>query len=144
MPLGKDMGAWIKDFQNSKNEKFAGKTKEERTEMAKAAYMAKYGKKEVAEATDYMKRRKAMDDYSTSKKDKPKKPYNPTSSGKTDYMKRREKDKEELPETLKNILDKKLKEIAVTVDYDDPAKLTDQMVANCKEITKEYEKLHQK
>lgn len=47
---------------------------------------------EIGEATDYMKRRKAMDDYFVSKKDKPKKSYNPTPSGKTDYMKRREKD----------------------------------------------------
>jgi hypothetical protein len=44
------------------------------------------------EATDYMKRRKAMDDYTASKKDKPKKSYNPNPSGKTDYMKRRQKD----------------------------------------------------
>jgi hypothetical protein len=50
---------------------------------------------ETNEATDYMKRRKAMDDYYTSKKDKPKKSYNPNPSGKTDYMKRREKDIEE-------------------------------------------------
>ena len=47
---------------------------------------------EIQEATDYMKRRKAMDDYYVSKKDKPKKSSNPTPSGKTDYMKRREKD----------------------------------------------------
>ena len=93
MPLGKDMGAWIEDFQNSKNEKFAGKSKEERTKMAKAAYMAKYGKKKMDETSDYMKRRKATDDYSVSKEDKPKKPYNPTPSDKTtDYMKRRMKD----------------------------------------------------
>ena len=46
----------------------------------------------VNEASDYMKRRKAMDDYEVSKKDKPKKSYNPTPSGKTDYMKRREKE----------------------------------------------------
>lgn len=45
----------------------------------------------VTEATDYMKRRET-DDYAVSKKDKPKKPYNPTYSGKTDYMKRREKE----------------------------------------------------
>jgi hypothetical protein len=43
------------------------------------------------EATDYMKRRKAMDDYTSSKKDKPKKSDNPTHSGNTDYMKSREK-----------------------------------------------------
>jgi hypothetical protein len=47
---------------------------------------------EIDEATDYMKRRKAMDDYTASKKDKPKKSYNPNPSGKTDYMKRRQKD----------------------------------------------------
>jgi hypothetical protein len=47
--------------------------------------------------TDYMKRRKAMDDYATSKKDKPAKSYNPNPSGKTDYMKRRQKD---LTETI--------------------------------------------
>lgn len=50
---------------------------------------------DLDEATDYMKRRKAMDDYAVSKKDKPAKPYNPNPSGKTDYMKRREKDLEE-------------------------------------------------
>jgi len=48
--------------------------------------------KSVKEATDYMKRRKAMDDYAASKKDKPAKLYNPNPSGKTDYMKRRQKD----------------------------------------------------
>lgn len=52
MPLGKNMGDWIEDFQNSKNKKFDGKSKEERTKMAKAAYMAKYGKKEIAEARE--------------------------------------------------------------------------------------------
>ena len=41
--------------------------------------------------TDYMKRRKAQDDYTVNKKDKPAKSY-PKPSGKTDYMKRREKD----------------------------------------------------
>jgi hypothetical protein len=47
----------------------------------------------MKEATsDYMKRRKAQDDYVVSKKDKPAKSYNPTPSGKTDYMKRREKE----------------------------------------------------
>ncbi len=39
-----------------------------------------------------MKRRKAQDDYAVSKKDKPAKSYNPKPSGKTDYMKRREKE----------------------------------------------------
>jgi hypothetical protein len=51
----------------------------------------------VTEATDYMKRRKAQDDYAVNKKDKPKKSSNPNPSGKTDYMKRREK---ELAETI--------------------------------------------
>jgi hypothetical protein len=51
----------------------------------------------VTEATDYMKRRQAQDDYAVNKKDKPKKPNNPNPSGKTDYMKRREK---ELAETI--------------------------------------------
>jgi hypothetical protein len=51
----------------------------------------------VTEATDYMKRRQAQDDYAVNKKDKPKKPSNPNPSGKTDYMKRREK---ELAETI--------------------------------------------
>ena len=47
----------------------------------------------MKEATsDYMKRRKAQDDYVVSKKDKPAKLYNPIPSGKTDYMKRREKE----------------------------------------------------
>jgi hypothetical protein len=46
----------------------------------------------IYESTDYMKRRKAMDDYATNKKDAPKKPYK-AESGKTDYMKRREADK---------------------------------------------------
>jgi hypothetical protein len=53
--------------------------------------------KVVKEATDYMKRRKSEDDYATSKEDKPKKSNNPNPSGKTDYMKRRQK---ELTETI--------------------------------------------
>jgi hypothetical protein len=51
----------------------------------------------VTEATDYMKRRQAQDDYAVNKKDKPKKSSNLNPSGKTDYMKRREK---ELAETI--------------------------------------------
>jgi hypothetical protein len=47
---------------------------------------------DLDEATDYMKRRKAQDDYAVSKKDKPTKSYNPKPSGKTDYMKSREKE----------------------------------------------------
>jgi hypothetical protein len=44
--------------------------------------------------TDYMKRRKAQDDYATNKKDAPKKQSKmPASTGKTDYMKRREAEK---------------------------------------------------
>jgi hypothetical protein len=58
---------------------------------------------DLDEATDYMKRRKAMDDYAVSKKDKPSKPYNPNPSGKTDYMKRREKD---LSERINEAFDK--------------------------------------
>jgi hypothetical protein len=58
---------------------------------------------DLDEATDYMKRRKAMDDYAVSKKDKPAKPYNPNPSGKTDYMKRREKD---LSERINEAFDK--------------------------------------
>jgi hypothetical protein len=46
----------------------------------------------VTEATDYMKHRQAQDDYTVNKKDKPKKSSNPNPSGKTDYMKRREKE----------------------------------------------------
>jgi hypothetical protein len=59
--------------------------------------------KVVKEATtDYMKRRQAQDDYAVNKKDKPAKSYNPTPSGKTDYMKRREK---ELAERISEALD---------------------------------------
>jgi len=47
---------------------------------------------DLDEATDYMKRRKAQDDYAVNKKDKPAKSYNPKPSGKTDYMKNREKE----------------------------------------------------
>jgi hypothetical protein len=42
--------------------------------------------------TDYTKRRQAQNDYAVSKKDKPAKSYNPKPSGKTDYMKSREKE----------------------------------------------------
>ena len=60
-------------------------------------------KGEMKEVTDYMKRRKAMDDYAVNKKDKPAKSYNPKPSGKTDYMKRREKD---LSERISEAFDK--------------------------------------
>jgi hypothetical protein len=53
--------------------------------------------KVVKEATDYMKRRQAQNDYPTSKEDKPKKPTTSNPSGNTDYMKRRKK---ELAETI--------------------------------------------
>jgi hypothetical protein len=46
----------------------------------------------VTEATDYMKRRQAQNDYTVNKKDKPAKPYNPNPSGETDYIKRRKKE----------------------------------------------------
>ena len=59
--------------------------------LSKLNKLAKFD--ELNEASDYFKRRKAMDDYAVSKQDKPKKPYNPTPSGKTDYMKRREAEK---------------------------------------------------
>ena len=36
------------------------------------------------------------------------------------------------------------KKVEIISKNEDLSKLTDQMVANCKEITKEYEKLHQK
>jgi len=42
--------------------------------------------------TDYSKLRQAQDDYAVNKKDKPSKPYNPTPSGKTNYIKRRQKE----------------------------------------------------
>ena len=61
--------------------------------------------KEIDEATDYMKRRNAMNDYYVSKKDKPKKSSNPTPSGKTDYMKRREAEKN-LEERISEALNK--------------------------------------
>ena len=48
--------------------------------------------KVVNETSDYMKRRQAQNDYAVNKKDKPAKSYNPKPSGKTDYMKRREKE----------------------------------------------------
>ena len=43
MPLGKDVGAWIKDFMKSNAPQFKGKSKEERKNMALAAYRAEYG-----------------------------------------------------------------------------------------------------
>jgi len=121
-------------------------TMEDYNEIVKAA-------EEIDEATDYMKRRKAQDDYATNKKDKPKKLHTDNPSGKTDYMKRREADKksleEELSETFakefddnpslkggqkklpdnlqKAIIDrasKKMEEITVTDDPDAAEKIT--------------------
>ena len=70
----------------------------------------------MKEATDYMKRRKAQDDYAVSKKDKPAKSYNPTPSGKTDYMKRREKElTERITQKLKENVDLKKGD---TVEYE--------------------------
>jgi hypothetical protein len=63
-----------------------------------------------------MKRRKAQDDYAVSKKDKPAKSYNPTPSGKTDYMKRREKElTERITQKLKENVDLKKGD---TVEYE--------------------------
>jgi hypothetical protein len=121
-------------------------TMEDYNEIVKAA-------EEIDEATDYMKRRKAQDDYPTSKKDKPKKPHTDNPSGKTDYMKRREADKKSLEEEIseaftkefdnnpslqgsqkklpdnlqKAIIDrasKKMEEITVTDDPDAAEKIT--------------------
>ena len=56
--LGKNepAGAWIKDFVDSDNPKFAGKSKEKRKQMALAAYYAKQRNEEidVAEMLDYL------------------------------------------------------------------------------------------
>jgi hypothetical protein len=93
MPLKKDLGQWVTHFKNSDAPQFKGKSEEERKNMALAAFRKKYGS--LNEATDYMKRRKAQDNYATSKKDKPKKSTNPKHSGTTDYMKRRQKDLDE-------------------------------------------------
>jgi len=43
MPLNKDVGNWIKDFMKSNAPQFKGKSKEERRDMALAAYREKYG-----------------------------------------------------------------------------------------------------
>jgi len=43
MPLNKDVGNWIKDFMKSNAPQFKGKSKEERKDMALAAYREKYG-----------------------------------------------------------------------------------------------------
>lgn len=95
-------------------------TMEDYNEIVKAA-------EEIDEATDYMKRRKAQDDYATSKKDKPKKPHTDNPSGKTDYMKRREAGKK-LPENLRNLVaaktKEKMEEITVTDDPDAAEKIT--------------------
>ena len=56
--LGKNepASAWIKDFVDSDNPKFAGKSKEKRKQMALAAYYAKQKNEEldVAEMLDYL------------------------------------------------------------------------------------------
>lgn len=56
--LGKnaDAGTWIKDFVDSDNPKFAGKSKEKRKQMALAAYYAKQRNEEldVNEVLDYI------------------------------------------------------------------------------------------
>src|SRR6056300_556483 len=48
MPLNKDVGNWIKDFMKSNAPQFKGKLKEERKDMALAAYREKYGSLEEA------------------------------------------------------------------------------------------------
>src|SRR6056300_193358 len=48
MPLNKDFGNWIKDFMKSNAPQFKGKSKEERKDMALAAYREKYGSLEEA------------------------------------------------------------------------------------------------
>ena len=56
--LGKNepAGAWIKDFVDSDNPKFAGKSKEKRKQMALAAYYAKQRNEELDldEVVDYL------------------------------------------------------------------------------------------
>ena len=49
MPLNKDVGNWIKDFMKSNAPQFKGKSKEERKDMAPAAYREKYGSLEEKE-----------------------------------------------------------------------------------------------
>jgi len=79
------------------------------------------GAEEIDEATDYMKRRQAQDDYAVNKKDKPKKSSNPTPSGKTDYMKRREKGLNEA-ESEQNLYSSISNIIPENTNYEDLAK----------------------
>ena len=48
MPLKKDLGQWISHFEKSDAPQFKGKSKEERKDMALAAYREKYGSLEEA------------------------------------------------------------------------------------------------
>ena len=43
MPLKKDLGQWISHFEKSDAPQFKDKSKEERKDMALAAFRAKYG-----------------------------------------------------------------------------------------------------
>src|SRR6056300_1540861 len=65
MPLNKDVGNWIKDFMKSNAPQFKGKSKEERKDMALAAYREKYGslgeKKEGATAAEEDKFHRDLD-----------------------------------------------------------------------------------
>jgi hypothetical protein len=79
----------------------------------------------LSELTDYMKRRKAQDDYAVSKKDKPAKPYNPTPSGKTDYMKRREKELTEADE--ESIIDDMVSDM---IKYKSPKEVANFIIKN--------------
>jgi hypothetical protein len=79
------------------------------------------GAEEIDEATDYMKRRQAQDDYAVNKKDKPKKSSNPALSGKTDYMKRREKGLNEA-ESEQNLYSSISNIIPENTNYEDLAK----------------------
>jgi len=50
-----DAGTWIKDFVNSDNPKFAGKSKEQRKKQALAAYYAKQRNEEVESVDESLK-----------------------------------------------------------------------------------------
>ena len=80
---------WTFTFESGKTEKSFDGFNTSAEAQKDFMYRSKFFKS-VSEVTDYMKRRKATDDYAVNKKDKPAKSYNPTPSGKTDYMKRRQ------------------------------------------------------
>jgi hypothetical protein len=130
MPLKKDLGQWISHFEKSDAPQFKGKSKEERKDMALAAYRAKYGsldeKEEGVTAAEEDKFHRELDKlvHKTFGHSSDEKKKAVDEASKPDFL---DVDKDgDKKETMKKaLMDKAMKKIKEVVVTDDAEKAED-------------------